>query len=125
MIKIFVALYMGGMMIWLSAADFGTTGWDGAYFLWDTFCKGSVLCWWCLLRYGPYEVKKCVYPVLLFSIIRLLWEILSLCTGIHINDEMPVMVLFLIAISVFSYLAFRPDGYLPKALDKRLKDVNL
>lgn len=120
MLDLFIALYLGGMVTWLAFAEFGQPAWDNAFFIWEAVAQSSLMCWLSLFFCCDVKIKKKVFPVLIFSGVKLLWEIVSAWTGIDINSEKIVMALFLMAISITTYLAFRPAGYLPKSLTKRL-----
>ncbi len=114
------------MLLFLTFATFNVSfAWDVFYFHWEVIAQGSIAGYWVIYQLGDRDVKAKTFPLILLTCFRLLWEVIAAIWYLDINDERGVMVLFLVAIGVTTYLSFRPGGYLPKWLDKRLKEVNL
>jgi len=99
------------------AVDHNST-WAWAYYIWDKSAGGGCLTWYCI--YKLYYRKNVVLPVVAFSFIRFIWEIISACTGITVNNEIAIAVLFLALVVVTGYLTLneksRPNIWLSKQL---------
>jgi hypothetical protein len=104
MIRIAIAVYMVGLLILYTWGQINT-GWHDVYYLWD---KGKDL----VLFLGVYHIlplpnKKFIVPVLWFSLIRFVWQIISTLTGLNINNTEVVGWLFIIAAGTCSYLMLK------------------
>lgn len=114
LIDLFIAVYLGGMVLWLTYANFGTPVWDRSFFIWEAVFGSSLMTWLCLFTCSHITTKRKVFPLIIFSVFKLIWEIISAAFDWDINNETGVAVLFLIAIVLTTYFSYRPQGFLPK-----------
>lgn len=91
MIAAAIAWYLIGLIVFYTFGQLSVDYWHDLYFIWDkakdVFFLGAI---YQLVR------GRTVKYVLIFSIIRLIWEIFSSISGVSINNEKSVGVLFLI-----------------------------
>ncbi len=119
-VDVYIAFYLGGMLLWLTFANFGAPAWDHAYFIWEAVFGSSIFSWLAIFCCSENSTRKKVFPVLLYTCFHLIWEVICAVAKIDYNNEIGVMVLFLIAITITGCLAFRPQGFLPKLFEKHL-----
>lgn len=103
MIALAICVYMIGLLIlytWGQLSD----GWYEYYYLWDK-CKDLLLV--SALYYCAGRLRWAVLPVVLFSIIRLLWQIVSTITGLDINNTKAVGILFIAMAFTCSFLTIK------------------
>lgn len=91
MIAIALAWYLTGLIVFYSLGQLSVDYWAEAYYIWD---KAKDVFF--IAAIHQIVRARAVYWILLFSIIRLIWEIFSSITGVSINNEKAVAVLFLI-----------------------------
>lgn len=99
-----IAAYIIGLLIyyvWGTYAD----EWSEYYYVWD---KGKD----CILFIALYQLvskrmKPAILPVVIFSIIRFLWQMTSSVTGLDINTPKISDYLFILLASVCSYLTLK------------------
>lgn len=72
--SIAIGLYLVGMLFFLCYANFDEDGdWDKLYYVWD-MSKDSLFLLG--LNFALKEFRPVIMPVLIFSILRLCWEII-------------------------------------------------
>lgn len=104
MIAVGIAVYIVGLLVFY-VWGIVNTGWHEYYYLWD---KGKDL----LVFIAMYEIankrlKKAIKPVIIFSIIRFLWQVISSVTSSDINNVKAVDYLFVTLVLVCSYLTIK------------------
>lgn len=105
MIRIGIVLYIIGLTVFYVEATFDRWWWHQIYYLWD---KSLLVCFLSGIYYlVPNENKYVIRPLVLFSIIRLTWQILVTLTGWDINDAIAVAVLFTILSIICAYLTIK------------------
>lgn len=91
-----VAFVLGGMAFFLNVQDIDK--YEMQYYLWD---KGkdvlSVLGFMMLVRKDKWKLL----PVLIFTLLRFIWEPLSKITGIDINNQVVCNILFGVLIATY------------------------
>lgn len=105
MIRLGIVWYIIGLTVFYVEATFDRWWWHEIYHIWDK----------CLLVFlfkGIHylvseENKKIIFPVLIFSIIRLTWQIIVSITRWEINDARAVAVLFIILSVICAYLTIK------------------
>ena len=97
--------YIIGIVSFLTYANFGGAVWPEIFYVWDKvkdvllFAAAYALC--------PAKVKPFVRPVLIYAVIRFIWEIISAITGVTINDHRAVNTLFLVMAVVVAVLLIK------------------
>lgn len=119
-LDIFISLYVVGMAVFCLQGIDLIPFWEKSFFLWQSVCEGSLLAWVTIYYVGDYYVKKKVYWIMWFAVVKLLWEVLSLVFNIHINDDKAIAIIFLLLIAVASYLTLRKEATPNKWLSKYL-----
>lgn len=105
MIRIGIVLYIIGLTVFYVEATFDRWWWHQIYYIWD---KGILVCFLSGIYYlVPNENKYVIRPLVLFSIIRLTWQIIVTLTGWDINDAIVVAVLFIILSIICAYLTIK------------------
>ena len=105
MLRIGIVLYIIGLTVFYVEATFERWWWQELYYIWSK-CLHLVL-FWGIHQIVPREKKKIVFPVLIFSIIRFLWQVIVSITGWDINDARAVAILFTLLSIVCSYLTLK------------------
>lgn len=119
MTKVVIMIFLLGMATaYLRAIDH-TTGWAWFYYIWDKTAGGGFLTWFCI--YKLYYRKNVVLPIVVFTFIRFIWEIVSACTGVNVNNSIAIAVLFLVLVIVTGYLVLDEKGKASLWLTKHLK----
>jgi uncharacterized Tic20 family protein len=119
MIKAAMLAYLFGLLAFYVLARFGVDVWDWGYYIWDKAAGGSVLVWWALMK-SNNRYRKQIKMVLMFSMLRFVWEVVSFFTGLSVNNVVAVSVLFIVIVTVISYLCLHENGRLSKFLSKYL-----
>jgi len=102
----FILFYLIGNGCFHCFADFNTSYWCNAYYLWQVIAHGGVFAWASLYSMLDKERRKIVEPVLYYSIAMAIWEVVYHYTGFAINDELPVMVAFLLLTASVGTISF-------------------
>lgn len=120
LLSITIAGYILGLLTFYLFASFGHRAWDISYFGWSKVFDAGILMWAVLYFHGGQQIKKMVRWLFMFSFIRILADIQYWFTGIGVNNEPTVAVVFIILISITSYLCLRPEGKAARFLSKHL-----
>ena len=91
MIALSLIWYLLGLIVFYTFGQIGIDYWAEIYYVWDK--AKDVLFIWAI--YQLIKGKAFLW-VLIFSIIRFVWEIFSLILGTSVNNEKAVAALFLI-----------------------------
>lgn len=108
LLGIAISGYILGMVIWYTSAIFEQfPKWVLAYQWWDKVVGASIFTW--LAVYGCLNKvnRKFIIPLIVFSSIRFIWDVVSHFTGINVNNTWGVAALFLVLIGVTSYYLFK------------------
>lgn len=105
MLRAGIILYVIGLTVFYVEATFERWWWHEIYYLWDKCLL--VFLFWGIHQIVPREKKRIVFPVLIFSIIRLVWQIVVSITGWEINDARAVAALFILLSALCSYLTLK------------------
>lgn len=106
-LNLFITIYLVGYVVFTTKATFGVPLWDNTFFVWQDFSYGGVLAWAALYYTGNKEVRAKVKWLYGFSGIMMGWQIISMVTGIAINNEWAVMSAFLLLVCIISVFLFR------------------
>lgn len=83
---------MMGIVVFLTIANFDNQYWKSGYYIWDK-TKDTLFI---TSLYGLLpKYRKAIRWVLMYSITRLLWEPVSIITGISVNSSAVVKALFI------------------------------
>lgn len=96
-----ISLYIVGLLVFYTWGQF-STGWYEYYYIWDK--AKDLLLVWALYSVVSNRLKWAVLPVLTFSFVRLLWQIISTLTGWDINNVKAAGFLFIGLALVCSFL---------------------
>lgn len=122
MIRVAIAGYCSGLVICYMFLAFGE--WDSlpniAYFIWDKTFGGSLMMWLSLYMVCAATDRKAIAPVLFFSIIRVIWEIVVVTLGIGVNNSTGICILFVILIVVIYVLTLKKTNFLYRFFDRLL-----
>jgi len=103
-IKVAVVWFLMGLLFFYTAAVFKSydalPNW--IYYCWAKF--DSVLMWIVVYELCRRDMRKIIFPVLIFSIIRFIWDIVSFFTGVSVNNSSAVGFLFMLLVTVIFYL---------------------
>lgn len=78
------------------------TGWHDLYYLWDK--AKDLLLFIAIFFLVHKKVRWAIKPIIVFSSIRLIWQIISSLTGLNINNTKIVGWLFIAAATISDYL---------------------
>lgn len=95
MIALAFAWYLIGLIVFYTFGQLGVSYWTDLYFIWDKAKDCLFIGTIFLLVKG-----RAIYWILIFSIIRFLWEIFSSTFGVSVNSEKAVAALFLILAAI-------------------------
>src|SRR5688572_18508748 len=101
-----IAWYLVGYLIFTTSATFSVSVyglWEYAYYFWD---KTKDLLLVLAFFYKPIRTDY-LKPVFLLIFLRWVWEIISLCTGLSINNPQAVGILFITVTLICLYLLVR------------------
>ena len=102
-----LAVYlMGQLGFAVTSHNFGDPFLDNLFFLWQSISEAGLLVWTALYSIGNRFVRNKVKWVMLLSGLKFAWEIISLCTGVTINNSFAVMVLFSLITILVAYFTF-------------------
>lgn len=108
-LKVAIAWYIVGLLIFLLWMVVEKTGgnnkWPDYYYIWDK--AKDVLLIAAIYFLIEKKTRWIVLPALIYSIIRLIWEPISMMTGIGINNSMAVNILFLVLVTGVSTLLLK------------------
>lgn len=114
-----IICYIVGLLIFYVCAIFDTYAWDVAYFGWNKLFDCGFMFWMSLYLILKEE-RKVLKWLVRFAGIRFIWDTQSFYTGIGINNEFWMAVLFLILLSITAYFCFLPTGKAATFLSKHL-----
>lgn len=104
MIAVALSVYIIGLLILYTWGTLNQ-GWYEYYYLWD---KGKdtllVMAMYCL---AENRLKWAIKPVIIFSIVRFLWQVTSSITSWDINNIKVVDYLFILLALICSYLSLK------------------
>jgi hypothetical protein len=98
--------YIVGLLTFYLCATFDTLAWDIVYFGWSKVFDCSILFFALLYHSGAVDFRKKIKWLYFFSFIRFAADIQSFFTGVGVNNNRLIAVLFLILIAItgFAYL---------------------
>lgn len=105
-VRIAILWYLLGLMVFYTAATFPYfhyNTWSYSYYLW---AKASDILLLLSLRSRPKNSSE-IFPILIFAGIRFAWEIISLITGIKVNDTRVIGILFIILILLCLFIIIK------------------
>ena len=105
--KTVIVFFIAGLLLFYTKAIFDFELWNAVYFLWD---KGKDL----LILIVLWDIvnkksRKILTPVLWLSGIRFLWEIVSLISGVNVNNNLWVAVFFTLLSIYVLYATIKND----------------
>lgn len=119
-LRIAIASYILGLFTFYLCATFDIYYWKWLYFGWSKVSDCGLIMWSFLFFHFKGEVKKVIRPLFLFSILRFFGDAQSWFTGIGVNNDFVIAVLFLVLSVVTGYLILRPNSKLNVFLSEHL-----
>lgn len=95
--QISIYFYILGRLIFAVYADFSSTVWNDVYYIWDA--AKDLLFVVAIQNLIPKSERWITKPVLIFCLLRLLWEIINPFTTVGINHPKAVDAAFLALIT--------------------------
>lgn len=108
-LPMFILWYVGGLLIFHMMDQFSTSSysnpiWDRIYYVWLKALHFIVMV---VLYNRLKEEQPLIRPVVIYSLIALLWEIISWITGMDWNDSRVTTTLFLTLLFVIISLTVK------------------
>lgn len=119
-LSVAIYIYVLGLLAFYVFAIFNTLAWDIVYFAWNKTGDCGFIFWLALFYILPKE-RKVIKWLLYFSGVRLIWDFQSFFTGLGVNNELWMAILFLLLLLLTCYLCLRPEGKAAQFLSKNLK----
>lgn len=101
---IFIALFIFGILIFLTKADFSKEGWTEAYFVWD---KGKDILALFLLLLLKKKFRLYISLILGLATIRFIWDIIAYSLGMDINVQPAITMLWEIVVGIILFLSIK------------------
>lgn len=120
-VRIFIVLYLLGMLTFTCVAEFGTPFWDRLWAFWQNIAYGSVLAWRSLYFRTKGEERLMVKPIYFYSVALLIWEFTALFSNLSIDNTAAVAIFFGIAAIIIGYIALWRDTRFSRFLIKYLR----
>lgn len=97
-VKISIGWFLFGLLVFYHDAIFDMNIWAEMYYVWDKSKDVFLLMalWKCLRK-----LRSSILPLLIFSIIRLVWDLIAYCINENINNELIVNNLFGVCLVVY------------------------
>lgn len=115
-----IYVYVLGLLVFYVFAIFNTPAWGIVYFSWSKVADCGFLFWLALFYILPKE-RSVIKWLLYFSVVRLVWDFQSFFTGLGVNNESWMAILFLMLLILTCYLCLKPEGKAAQFLSKYLK----
>lgn len=119
-LSVAIYVYIFGLLTFYLFATFNRRAWDIVYFGWSKLGDCGFIFWLALFYILPKE-RYVLKWLLYFSGIRFIWDIQSFFTGLGVNNEQWMAVLFLLLLILTCYLCVKPYGKGAQFLHKNLK----
>ncbi len=119
-LSILLAGYLLGLFVFYLKAAFHIKGWATAYYIWDKAIGCGFFFWYFIYLSCEKPVKISIAPVVVFSLIRLLWEIPSAIYNISASNSLMVAFLFIALVITTGIMLFRKDSKLVTFLVKNI-----
>lgn len=92
-----VGFYVAGLLLFFAMADWERPGWTESYWMW-TMAKDTLFL--TAIYLSNPKNRRIIFPILLFSIFRSVWEIIAQCFNKDANSTRVVDFLFYILLSI-------------------------
>lgn len=115
-------MYCAGLLIFyvfLSLSEWDSVP-NWVYYLWDKSAGCGFLLWICLYKSVRFDNRKIVNPLVWFSILRFLLDVVGFIGGPTAASEPKIAVLFIALVVVFYVLTLRNGAIFDKWLTKVL-----
>lgn len=119
-LKIFIALYMLGNVVFTMFADFDNQVWCDIYYVWQNLSFGGVFAWAAIYSKVKGVDKEQVKWVGVYSVFIFLWNLVALFVNLDVNNHVAVMVAFISAFVISSYLVICTNSRLAILLNRFL-----
>lgn len=90
------------------------------YYMWDKSTGAGFLIWVCLYKSVRFDSRKLIAPVVFFSFIRFLFDVVGFFGGPTASSEYRVAILFVFLVAVFYVLTLTSGNIFDKWLRKLL-----
>lgn len=119
-LRLLIWCYIFGLLTFYTYAVFDTRAWDIVYFGWSKIGDCGILAWIVIYYNGNKALRKVIKPLLVFSFIRLAVDVQSFFTGIGVNNEWLVALVFLLLIVSMGILVFIRESKFYRFLNKNV-----
>lgn len=122
MLRVLISLYCIGLFVFYMFLSFSS--WDSVpnwvYYMWDKSVSAGFFLWLCLYMNVRIDDRKIIAPIVFFSLVRLLFDIVGFFGGPTATNEHRVAILFVILLLVFYVLTLTGSNIFHKWLSKLL-----
>lgn len=118
MITFAIAGYLIGILTFCLFALFDQPIWVSIYAIWRSLFGASLFGWYALYKISGR--RELIAPMIMFAGLVFVWEIISIFTGLYINNEPVVALFFILAIGITGYYLFYPKSPMVQFLIKYL-----
>lgn len=123
-VQIAVTFYCLGLLVFLIFANFAPEGlynkWNWLYYWWEKIFGAGIVVWLSVYFNCSSRERSIVAPVIIFSAIRIFWDVVSFFFGVHINSPFAVAILFIILLAICYWLTLRKGNFADRWLSKIL-----
>ncbi len=98
-----VAVYLVGAMIFLSAATWGIGYWTPIFHVWD---KAKDFLFLTSIYYAPKHSDS-LKAMIIFTLCRFVWEVISAVSGWNINNKKAVGILFILSAVTIGWILYK------------------
>jgi len=124
LVRIEVTFYCMGLLTFLVFANFAPEGmynkWNWLYYWWEKIFGAGFVIWLAIYIKCSSRNRVIVAPVLLYSLIRVFWDVISFFVGAHINSPIIIAILFIILLGICYWFTLREGNFADKWLSKIL-----
>jgi hypothetical protein len=119
LLKVIILIHVVGLIVF-NLAGLLRTDWYMAYFLWDKIVGAGWLVWLSIYYSVSYANKWSIRPILVVSVIRFIWLIIAILTGVDVNHQWWLALFFILLAGAAGYLTLKEDARANKWLSKHM-----
>lgn len=120
MLRALILLYCIGLFVFYMFLSFdkwhSVPNW--VYYMWDKSVSAGFFIWLLLYKTVRFDNRKLVAPIVFFSLIRLIFDVVGFFGGPTASNEYRVAALFCFLLTVFYVLTLRRNNIFNKWLSK-------
>lgn len=114
-----IGAYLVGLLYYYTLYSIPHSWVDNTYYLWDKSVGGGFI-WWFIAREIAIEHKFQAKVVFYFSLLRFVWEIISVITGIQASSEKSVAISFVVVVFIIGIMCVSPKSRFCKFVDRKM-----